>query len=336
MQRLRCGLLGLNGEGRGLLDAVVSNPALELVALGDPEHPGLRETAEQTGAKAFQDCRSLLVETSPEVVFVALPARLAGDYLRTAAEHAIGVFQLAPWAIDFEAAAGLADLFERSVCPHVIARSWQVERAYDRLRALHDLLGRVYAVGVDVIGSSRDRHGWRGDADWVGGGTLYHDAYEQIDMVVTLCGVPEQVYAAAGQITGPGGPRLHDTEDAMSVICNYSQDRFATVTSCRAEVAADWTVTMRGTAATARISPKSMRVTGPAGERISATRVRARNRYRPAVAAFATSLLEKTASIPSSSRDHLPTMAVMQAAYLSAKTGSPESPAAFLRITGGE
>ena len=176
MQRLRCGLLGLDGEGRSLLEAVVSNPALELVAVGDPEHPTLRETAEQTGAKAFQDCRSLLVETSPEAVFVALPACQAGDYLRTAAERAISVFQLVPWATDFETAAGLADLFERTGCPHVIARPWQTERAYGQLRDLHDLLGRVYAVGVDVIGSSGDRRGWRGDADRVGGGTQYHDA----------------------------------------------------------------------------------------------------------------------------------------------------------------
>ncbi len=333
MKRLRCGLLGLAGEGQALLDAVVANPTVELVAVGDPEHPALRPTAEKFGAQAFEDCRSLLVEAPLEVVFVALPPYQAGEYLRTPAQRGVGVFQLAPWALDFEAAAELAHLFDGLGCPYVIARPWQTERAFDRLRDVREALGRVYAIDVDVVAARLGREGWLGDAQRAGGGTLLHDTYEQIDLVLTLCGLPEQVYAAAGWLPGPAEPRPYDTEDAMSVICKYSQDRFATITSCRAAAALKWKVTLRGTAATARVLPKSVRVTNSAGERIAEVRVRSRNRYSLAVNAFVTAMLEGTKSISPSAREHLPTMALMQAAYLSAKTGHPESPATFLDLT---
>ncbi|MFH0982605.1 MAG: Gfo/Idh/MocA family oxidoreductase [Planctomycetota bacterium] len=334
MNRWRCGLLGLADEGRVLLEAIVSHPDVELVALGDPEHPSLRETAETHRAQAFEDCRSLLMAAAPQAVFVALPAYQAADYVRTAAEHGIAVFQLAPWAIHFEAASGLVHRFERAGGRHVIARPWQIEPAYDRLRKTPELLGRVYAVEVAVVGTPSARQGWRADVHRAGGGTLFHDAYAPLDILVTLCGLPERVYATAAWVPGPGTPRPYDTEDAMSVVCQYSQDRCATITSCRAADELDWSITLHGAAATARISPRSLRITKLSGERVCETRVRTRNRYSLAVNTFVTSLARPTETLLSASRDHLPTMAVLQAAYLSAKTGYPESPAKFLELTG--
>ncbi|MCK4660854.1 MAG: Gfo/Idh/MocA family oxidoreductase [Phycisphaerae bacterium] len=333
MRRLRCGLLGLAGRGQDLLEAVASSPVVELIAIGDPGQPDLRRTAEKFRVQAFEDCRSLLVEMSPEALFCALPVYQAADYLPVAAERGIGVFQLTPWAIDFESAAGLVRLFESCRCPHVIARLWRVEPAYQRLGEVREFFGRVYAVEVHVSAPRPDREGWLGDAKRAGGGTLLHDAYEQVDMVVTLCGLPEQVYAVAGWFPGPGDPRPYDTEDAMSVVCRYAQDRFATVASYRTAGGDDWKVTLRGTAATAEVLPQSLRVLSSEGDCVSQARVCSRNRYTAAVAAFADSLLEGTDLEPTS-QDHLPTMAVIQSAYLSARTSHPESPAKFLHLAG--
>lgn len=329
-KRLRCALLGLGGEGKALLDAVLSNRALKLIALGDPEHPALQETAEAAGAQAFADCRLLVVETLPDAVFVALPAYQASDYVRASAERGIAVFQLAPWAIDFEVAATLVRLFGRHKGMHVVARPWQMEPAYERLGDVGELLGRVHTVNVEVMCARCRCEGWLADAHSAGGGALFNDAYEQVDMVVTLCGLPEQVYAVAGWVPGPGEARPYDTEDAMSVVCKYSQDRLATITSCRAADKADWTVTLRGSRASARITPQRLRITAPSGGKIVDRRVRNRNRYSAVVTTFATALREIPVATVSSSRDHLPTMAVMQAAYLSTKTGDPESPTKFL------
>ncbi len=334
MERLRCGVLGLAGEGQTLLEAVAANRALELVALADPDHPALRETAETFHAPVFRDCRSSLVEASPQAAFVALPAFQAVDALRTAAERGIAVFQLAPWAIDFEAAVGVVQLFERSGHPHVIARPWRVEPAYEPLREISPLLGRVYALEVNVTGTRVGRQGWRGDAQRAGGGTLFHDAYEPVDMLVTLCGLPEQVYAITAWVPGPGEPRPYDTEDAMSVLCRYTQDRMVTITSCRTADVGDWKVVLRGSRASAEITPPRLRILDGTGQKVTEKRVRQRNRYSLAVAAFTTALLEGVHDTSSTARQHLPTMALLQAAYLSAKTGHPESPAKLLDLAG--
>lgn len=334
MTRLRCGLLGLEDEGRVLLEALTAHPAFELVALGDPTHRALRETAEALRVPAFQDCRSLLVETTPRAVLIALPPDAAAEPLRICAERGIAVLQTAPWTVNFETAAAVVQSFERAGGLHAVGLPWRCEPAYEPLRDLNAALGRVYAMSVDAGGSLAGRDGWRGDAQRAGGGTLLQDAYEPVDLLVAACGLPNQVHATTGCAAGPADARPYDTEDAIALVGTYAQQRCATVQSCRAAAERGWTVVLRGAQASAEVTPHRLRLTGPAGERLTEKRVRQRQRYAPVLAAFAGALIQGVGNAALASRSHLPTMALMQAAYLSAKTGQPESPARFLALAG--
>lgn len=93
-------------------------------------------------------------------------------------------------------------------------------------------------------------------------------------------------------------------------------------------------MTLCGSRATVAVTPDSMTVTDSEGQCLTQTTVRTTNRYAPAINVFVAALSADVQVIPSGVSEHLGTMATIRAAYLSVKTGQPESPGRFLELTG--
>jgi predicted dehydrogenase len=251
-----------------------------------------------------------------------------------AASAKLAVFVLPPAARSIDGAKELARLFAEVNRPLVVARSWQFEPAYMRLGDLSSLAGHVFAANAQMACPMDEPLGWRGDARRAGGGVLLHEGYEAIDAVVTLLGVPTEVYAATGFLVPPGQTRPYDTEDAATVLCRYADDRTATVSCRRGSAVRSWSLTLWGSKATVEVTPRSMRATDRSGNQVAESMVRTTNRFAPAVNVFATSLAAEVSRMPSEVTEHLGTMASIAAAYLSSRTGQPESPAKFLELPG--
>jgi predicted dehydrogenase len=161
---------------------------------------------------------------------------------------------------------------------------------------------------------------------------LSHGGYELVDAVVTLVGVPDAVFAAAGFAVAPGQARPYDTEDAASVVFRYSDDRIAGITCRRARSGGAWRLTLAGDQATVAVTEGALRVTDAAGQVLAEAVVETGNRFAAQVYALASALGAGT--VPQSSRatDHVKTLATLEAAYLSVRTGQPESPRGFLDL----
>jgi hypothetical protein len=81
-----------------------------------------------------------------------------------------------------------------------------------------------------------------------------------------------------------------------------------------------------------RIDDDGVVVCERSGQARLGAQVRSANSLGPQIEEFLTSLRSNPAEVRSTLREHLPTMAVIQAAYLSARTGQPESPGSILEM----
>jgi predicted dehydrogenase len=292
--------------------------------------------AEAAGGKPCDDHRQLIVESAGvglDAVFVALPASEAPECVRLAARHGLAVLVVPPYARAFDTAEELAGLFPDQR-PLIVARTWEHEPAYAALGDLPAIAGHVFVVHGHLVENVADAPEWLGNAQQAGGGVLSHGAYELVDAVVTLMGVPDAVFAAAGFAVPPGQARPYDTEDAASVVFRYSDDRIAGITCRRARLGGGWRLTLAGDQATVAVTEGSLRVTDTAGQVVTQAVVETANRFVPQVGSMATTLAAGT--VPQSSRatDHRETLATLEAAYLSVRTGQPESPRGFLDLAG--
>ena len=335
MDLLQVALLGLSDVGGELADAVRRQTAARLAVVADRDRERAADLAGQVGAAAFDDYRRVIVEAGSEgldALFVALPPDESEEYIRLAAKHGCAVFAVPPIARRFDTMAELADVFEQADCPLVVGRTWQPEPAYRHLNVIDELVGYVFAAAVDVTCPADGVLGWQGDARRAGGGVLLCCGYQPVDILVSVLGVPDEVVAAQACARPPGQARPYDTEDAMSLTCRYADDRCATVTCRRTGPSDRWSVTLYGARGTMLLTADALTVRDAQEQPVLESRVETGNRLEPAVTAFVTALSAGSRKLASTAAEHLGTMAAISAAYLSVKTGQPESPRRFLEL----
>lgn len=332
MKRLKVGLMGLAGAGLEYLESLRLDDQFELTAVADADPEVLRQHRDTISARVYEDYRSLVVETAHaglDLLFVALEPFQSVEFVEMAAARGIGVFHKAPFARRVREARRLVSRFAEKACPLVVSRFWQFEPAFSRLNNLSELCGHVFAAVADVQTVDTPA-GWRGDSVKSGGGVLLNGAYNAVDLIVHLLGLPESVYAQCSAAVPPNAPQNYETEDMTAVSLRYSKEQIACITAVRGAAEPSWQVTLRGTDRTVEVCGERMTVTPYDGGPSEQNRVWSRNPVSCAIGAFGESWRSEEKRFASTADKHLATMAVIEAAYLSAKTGEPESPGRLL------
>jgi len=323
--QLRTVVLGLTGCGADLCAAIRKDPGLDLAAVADRDKSLAERKSQLLGVPSYDDYRLAIIEESPQVLLMALPPYERSEYLKLAASRQIAVLASGPPLSDFDLTLEHARAFSKGNVPFSVCRIWQPEPAYGRLGSIDEWAGGVFSAHVNVLAPAGDLDGWRGDSARAGG-VLLNDAYDQLDAIVSVMGMPEEVYAVLARPFAEVQTRPHDSEDAATVMMRFSSNRVATICARRAGREHYWRYRLHGAQATVVITVDEMVETDVNENTTSTSKVQTRNRLAPAVGAFSAALAAGHSQAPSPIEEHLVTMAVIQTAYLSAKTGQPESP----------
>ncbi len=333
MAKMKVGLMGLGRGGRRIAAALLRSSWCELIAVGSKKGQVLTSFAEQhPDIATYDDFRSLIVGTRLEALFVALPAYQRGHYLPLAAERGIPVWMLTPPARRFDEAARLVEIFEKVGCPLIVARDWAAEPALQRETLELDSFGRWFLARGQVMMCWEDNFDWRGDARQAGGGVLLDQGYEMIDLLVKLMGLPDSVYAAMSGVSRPGGRHSYDTEDTAAVVCRFTGGAIATLHACWTAGPTEWSLDLFGTSGSLAIERDQVVTRDRSGSVLIRRQTQGGDLLAGQIEAFLAALGNPPPRFASTLRQHLPAMAVIQAAYLSARTGQPESPSRIFQM----
>ena len=332
-------MIGLSGGAESVREALLAEPRVRLVAVADQDAKVAASQAEATGAEAYTDCRSLIVEQKLDALFVATPHFATHGYLKLAAANGVPVWKQTPPGRRFDEALTLARVFERAGnggCPLVIARPWSAEPALQQARKTLTELGRPFLAEARVFCCRPEDLDWRGDSESAGAGVLLHEGFEAIDTIVHWMGRPTEVYAATARASRPQTRYPYDTEDTAAMILRYADGALASLTCCWTSGPPVSELTIRSTGGTIRIDPKRVTVLDRAGQPMRAALDRAPNPYTHPIRAFLDGHFGGQSPLASLARDHLWTMAVMETAYLSSRTGEAELPAKWFEVLSAE
>ena len=336
MKRLKTALLGIRGVGADYLDALCGDDQFELVAVGDTDARVQADRLAELGVRRYTDYRSLVVETASaglDLLVVALEPRdrhwqsqlagslLAGStgFVTLAASRGVHVFHKAPFARGVDEGREIVRLFADHKAKIVVARPWEFDPALAPLASLEQLVGQVYAATAFVtVGRPCAEDG--GDIEEPKGGALLYEAYDVIDRLVHWLGRPDSVYALRAAVA---------TREAVVITLRFSAGLAGSVTVMRDSSEASWTLTIAGADATATISPSTLLISPSRGEDppIQPGKVETASR---ALSAFGGALLSGVADVVGAAEKHLATIATIESAYLSCKTGAPETPGRLL------
>ncbi len=326
--RLRVGLVTDSERARSLAEAIRGQPEFELVG-----HSGLRQADALPDVPWFDDTRVFLVQARVDAVVLALGTRLSVELAEAAAERGLHVWRTPPLARSFATATELA--LRRRARPLVcrVASWW--EHVGEHVRwGLHLQEGfkpifselRISAPGPAV-------HSWRASQVDAVGGVLADSSYPMLEALVAARGLPERVSAAIGKGRRRPGEAPRETEDFAAAMLRYVGGGLV-VLRATWDIPPFQTLTLHhGAEATLAITDTSAALRDRE-DRTLQERTWPVAFWAEEMRQFAEAI---RAGVPDPAGDaalerHIAVTAILEAAYLSARTGQPETPRKFYEV----
>jgi predicted dehydrogenase len=330
---LSVAVLGLGPPGRLLLEAAETSGLFRIKAVADVDRQRAECTAAQYRCDAYTDYRQLIVQSQLDALFVAADIHTCDEYVKAAIRRKFNILKLAPPARTFAEALELTELAKSEDVRFVVANPLRYCSSFRiaKVWIAESRISQPFLITAQVQGTAAERATWQSDPVLAGGGVLLHDGFGIIDQILRSFPIPQRVYTLAGSQAPDRQQRLRLTEDTAVVSMEFTDALVGSL------------VAVRGNGVMPE--PTHLTVHGKDGLlTVSRDRVfmhnfqdgtRQTQEFQEEDRDVMVRLLEDFACYlrcPDQSGDvsnlaeNLKNMAVLESAYLSARTGAPEEP----------
>ncbi len=324
---LRVAVVGSGERLEAVLAAVRGTGQIEVVGqAGMPAGGGL------PGLPWFDDPRALLAAPEVQAILLAGSTRRDAEHAQLAAERNLPLWRLPPAGRSFAEAAEAAARVRKVAAVRRVASWWEhvFEHVWRELAFPPDFRPLLSELRLSVRGPVQQS--WRASLAEAGGGVLATDGYGLLEALVALRGLPESVVAAAGRLRATSAAR--ETEDTVVAVLRYTGGGHAVLRMGWDLPPGERTLIHHGAAASVTLTDDVVTVADAEGLTIDA---------RPLPSEWLPSELVRFVHfVRGDARDqaaaplerHLAVSALLDALYLSARTGHPESPHKFYATAG--
>ena len=357
-RKLRTALIGLKGDAPTVLDALASSDLFHLVAVADSDTKLAERIAADQNCKPFDDYRQLVMSCNPanfsddpptidqslqqsqnplDCLIVVSGLHSCGEHIRTAVKKGIHVLKLAPSARCFEEAAEFVRLTNSQKTTFAIANPLRCAESFS---ALDKYLTENYIEGVFTFSAALNIPdtqipSWHTDPKLSGGGVLLQNCFPFIDQITKNFSIPSQVYCLTTSHLADKKQRNYKTEDSVTLTMKFSDDSFGHLTASRIFGPQKLELTINLTDKIITVTDSEFKITSLTGQKIVRKKFKddSTSRMKKALEIFALTLISPEENkLQSSARENLANMAVIEAAYLSARTAMPEDPGKILHL----
>jgi len=345
-QKIETVVLGLNEEGRGLLKAAAGSEYFRIRAVADKDGGLAGRLGAEYGCSSYDDYRQLIAvidsqleEEQERCLIVAEGMFSCEEYVRLAMKRRFHVLKAAPAGRDFEESAELVRLAMQEDIKFAVANPRRHARSF---ATLHEhiksgVIEEVFLITVFCSYAGVERAGWLSDPKLAGGGVLLHNSFAMIDQIMWNFPIPQQVYSLNTNEAADKQQRLSLTEDTAVIAMKFSDRLLGNVVvssrssvqprqECMKVCGKDKVLVVDGTRLTIRDGDsriiEDIECESDMGGCMAGV-----------VGDFGRSILQADENeLRSSGRENLKSMAVIESAYLSARTGMPEEPGRILQM----
>lgn len=209
-------LVGLGHQSQDHL-SVLQSLGIELVGSVDP-NPDCNKPAD---SPVFLSLDALLEVITPDFAVVCVPHDKHLDVTRQLAHAGVHVLKEKPLARCLTEARELLNLVrEKNISLEIVCQR-RHHQLFSKVREWLPEVGKVRFVQASYTINVPSPHlGWRGDRRKAGGGCLIDMGYHMVDMLVSLFGLPDSVYAS---LSCAAVEEEYDAEDTAIVNFQYSK-----------------------------------------------------------------------------------------------------------------
>jgi len=336
---LSTAVLGLDDRGRLLLEAAAQLDCFHIQAVADQDPQRAEKAAARHDCQAYTDFRQLIVQNQFDCLLVAADVHTCDEHLKTALKKKFNILKLAPPARNFEEALEYVQMAENATVQFAIANPARFRSSYITAHELilQNHIEHVFLVTAFCRADGGGRPAWWSDPKLAGGGVLMHDCYQVVDQILWNFALPQQVYALNTNQAPDKKQRLYLTEDTAVVSMKFTDALVGNLVATRRNEIEPNESVLRLYGRNALLTVTENRVTLETGDEQD-NQEWEYNEEEPLVMQRLLSSFAQSVATPEESgliatgAGNLANMAVLEAAYLSARTGFPEEPARILRL----
>jgi predicted dehydrogenase len=334
--KLKTAVLGLDEKGQFLLDVAEQAELFQIAAVADKDLTLAETTGNRYKCAFYDDYRRLIMQNQFDCLLVAAGVYSCDEYIKMAIKKKTNILKLAPAARNFQEAAEFVRLAENENVKFAVANPMRFARSYLAMREFLQGGGmeQIFFMTVFCAVGNKQAGTWQNDPELAGGGVLLRNSYHIIDQIVWSLGMPQQVYCLSTNTASDRTQRSYLTEDTVVVTMKFSDSFFGNLTMSKVFGPELEVLRVYGKDKILRVSNERFIVSEGIGQTKEAEYDDSeRTRYTALLRNFALSILEPGENkLCSSARENLNNMAVIEASYLSARTGMPEEPGRILKM----
>ena len=343
-KKLKTAVLGLDERGLLLLEAASQTGHFHIEAVADKDTKLAERIAAEYKCTPYDDYRQLITTMDSRLrgndigcLLVAAGMYSCDEYIRAAMKKKFNVLKLTPTARNFEEAAAFVQLAEDENIKFAVANPLRFARSFLALRKFLEegRIEQIFLITAVCAVGNQQCPSWQSDPKLAGGGVLLHNCYEIIDQMVWNFAVPQQVYSLNANTIGNKGQRPYLTEDTAVVMMKFADAFFGNLTAGKAIGPRQKFLKVHGKDKILTVSDTQFVVSNEDGQ-ISEQLEYDDNdlgRIRELLENFALSILSPDENkLCCGGKENLKTMAVVESAYLSARTSVPEEPGRILQM----
>ncbi len=310
-------------------------PALAACKLLQPAgQAGMPQAAALPGVPWCDDPRVLIGNPELEAVLVAASTRQTPALVAVAAGRGLSIWQLPPLACNFAQAAEVLAQVRKAGVLYRVASWWEYvsEHVWAELHWPAEFKPLFSELRVSARGPAHDS--WRSGVAETAGGALADAAYFMLEALIAVRGLPHAASGTIGQYrTTPSGA-ARAAEDTAVAILRYGDGGAALVRAAWDQPPFGQRLLHHGATATALLTNEEVALLDAHGDTLD---------RRPLPGGFlAHELMRFADAVRGQARDraaapldrHLAVNALLEAVYLSARTGHPESPGKYYQVQG--
>ncbi|MHC4757685.1 MAG: Gfo/Idh/MocA family protein [Planctomycetota bacterium] len=329
-KKLTVAVMGLNEHGRLLLEAASMNSHYELTAVADKDGLLAEKYGKEYGCKSYDDYRQLIIQNELDCLLVGAGLYSCDEYLHQAIKKRFNILKWPPAGRSFEEAVKFVKLSEDNNVQFCVAN---INRLSDSFLSFSKsisegsiehvyMLEGVCNTGVEVFPA------WHNDRELSGGGVLLRSCYQLIDQIIMNFSLPQETYCVATNTAGDRQQRHYLTEDTSIVTLKFKEDLVGHITASKVFGPKESFLRVFGKNRILTLGDDYILVCDNEGNIIYQQQYEFDKKVctERLLDKYALSIKKADKNKPfSPGRENLKNMAVIESAYLSARTGMPES-----------
>lgn len=337
--KLKTAVVGVDESGQTFLQGLARmNELFELVAVADGAIDAANAAGRQYNVDAYDDLRQMLIRKELDVIISAGPLHNSVDHLHAAMKKGIHILRCPPSARSYGEAAELFKTADTANVLYAIARWWRYKHAARAMRSYLEKHAdeQFYLVEAWCSSSGKTPQSWQKDPQLAGGGVLLYLSYPLIDQIRAIFGMPQQIYAMCTNQAPDRKQRRALTEDTAIVSLRFDDRLIGKLIAGRTARPEGWLIRVYGRNSQLTLSEKGFVARNNDGEPLDEvlTGETQETLIDSALRYFGMAIMQEDfRPFESEPSEILGNMAIIQAAYLSDRTGMPEEPARIASMT---